>query len=97
MVSYNRMSTYSSGGRRRRRFKTRSRVPRKPMTAGRVRRIIGAELKRHVTIIVDTAPAVSGSVTNLTDLILQGDAVNQRSGNRIKPINIHGYLVFRLD
>ncbi len=82
------------GSRRMRRRKSRRRVTksRGHMTATRVRRIIGAELKRHTTSLNGTAPAVTGEIVGLTDIIVQGDTSIQRNGNWIRNINVHGTL-----
>jgi len=83
--------TYNSGYKPRRRMMRKSR-PRyiKPMTPYRVTKIIGAELKRFTTSLNGIAPADLGSIIPLSDLILQGDLATQRSGDWIKPINLHG-------
>ncbi len=65
---------------------------RKPMTAGRVKRIIGAELK------FTTTQRTSEIVNTLNPLILpltqlpQGMTNSQRDGNRISPVNVHGNI-----
>ncbi len=65
---------------------------RKVMTTNKVRRIIGAELK-HTTIGQEgTVPSVDGAVITYTELIPQGNGVNQRGGDWIRGINIHGAL-----
>jgi len=65
---------------------------RRPMTSGRVKRIIGAELKFKTvsadqTIFNTAAPLV----TRLTD-IAQGQTNSTREGNRITPVNLHGNI-----
>ena len=55
---------------------------RRPMTTGKVKRIIDAELKfRDLGIGITFIPP-AGTVQHLS-LINQGDLVNQRSGNWI--------------
>lgn len=65
---------------------------RRVMTTGKVKRIIGAELKflvqrNHDVVINAGAPFVQP----LT-YIAQGNNNNQRDGNRLSPTNIHGNL-----
>ncbi len=76
----------------RRRFGGRPTMRRRPMTSGRVRRIIDAELKYHILTAGGQAPSFVGDSQPLTELITQGDGVTQRNGNWIKPVNIHGTL-----
>lgn len=81
--------------RRRSRYPKRSRgrrYPMKHMTSSKVRRIIDAELKRFVLGVTAEAPAVVGDNQLLTHLINQGVESNQRIGDWIKVINIHGTL-----
>ncbi len=67
-------------GRRRRRF-----TRRRPMTAGRVMRIVGAELKfRDLSIAPIPMTTDTGIVIQISD-ISQGDTATQREGNWIKP------------
>ncbi len=64
----------------------------RPMTTGRVKKIIGAELKvRHINFRDSGFPAASPIVTQLTNPV-QGDSNIQREGNRITPVNIHGHI-----
>ncbi len=74
---------------RRRRMKSRRPLP---MTVGRVKRIISAELKQDVTDF-DFVPTRIGTalITHLSD-IAQGDLSTNRTGNWIQPINVHGYV-----
>jgi len=65
---------------------------RRPMTNYRVRRIIDAELKRFTNTTNSDAPATTGSVFPLTDIIGQGISSTQRIGDWIKVINLHGNL-----
>ncbi len=88
----------------RRRFQRRVRTarrfgmprPRRPirrMTTGKVKRIIDAELK---FVDVDLGPLdipnAVGVVTPITTGIAQGDAVNERNGNWIKPVTLYGTI-----
>ncbi len=68
---------------------------KRPMTVGRVKRIIAAELKLRV-IGNDflNIPAATGNIQNITN-IAQGDTNLTRTGNWIQPITIHGYVVLR--
>ncbi len=70
----------------------RSRFSRRVMTPNRVRKIIGAELKRHTTSLNGLAPAVDGSIVGLTDIINIGSSALTRTGNWLKNINVHGTL-----
>ncbi len=78
-----------SGGIQRRFRGTRR---RRPMTTGRVKRIIDAELKvRDLGVGPIAIPAVTGSVIRISD-IAQGDANTQRNGNWIKPTSWMGTI-----
>lgn len=72
---------------RRRRMVPRRRVTRRAMTTGKVKRIIDAELK-FVDLDLGPLPMPStlGNVFPITSVINQGDQVNQRIGNWVKPI-----------
>ncbi len=72
---------------RRMRHRRRRRAPRRAMTAGRVKRIIDAELK-FVDLDLGPLPmpSVTGDVSDITNNINQGDLVNNRIGNWIKPV-----------
>jgi len=75
--------------RRRKRFR---RTTRRPMTTGRVIRIIDAELKvRDLGVSLQTMPNGSGSVTLISN-VGQGDLNTQRDGNWIKPITWMGTI-----
>ncbi len=88
---------YRSSGRRvpmrarklrRRRFARR----RRPMTSGKVKRIIDAELKvRDLGVSAQALPTVTGQVIHVTN-IGQGDTNTQRTGNWIKPVSFMGVL-----
>ncbi len=85
--------------RRRRTFVKRRRMGgrisgprRRPMTVGKVKRIISAELKflteDQSDVVVNTAaPAVI-----LLSGVMQGAGNDDRDGNRITPVNTHGHL-----
>jgi len=68
------------------------RIRRRPMTVGKVKRIIDAELK-----VVDHSigpafiPQNTGIVFHITS-IAQGDANNERNGNWIKPVSFMGTI-----
>ncbi len=65
----------------RRRFRGR----RRPMTTGRVKRIIDAELKvRDLSIDLTPFPQATGDLTLISN-IAQGDLNTERNGNWIKP------------
>jgi hypothetical protein len=69
-----------------------SRPRRRPMTVGKVKRIISAELKfkttNHLNNVVNTA---TPAIIHLS-LVAQGNENNERDGNRITPVNTHGHL-----
>ncbi len=68
------------------------RYKRKPMTSGRVKRIIGAELKfKTVSLGGAVFNTANPRMIKLTD-ISQGNGANEREGNRITPVNCHGNL-----
>ncbi len=69
-----------------------TRFRRRPMTSGRVKRIIGAELKfRDLDTVRFPIPNTDGSVVHITD-IAQGDLTTERNGNWIKPVVWRGTL-----
>lgn len=91
-MPYNRRYTRRPMRRRRRPMRRRTNY-RKPMTSGRVKRIISAELKvRDLGVGPIGFPNATGVVTNITSGIAQGDANNQRNGNWIKPVSFMGTL-----
>lgn len=55
-------------------------------TSAEVRQIIRslAEVKRYAQLSTANVPAAAGSVLNLTNGIIQGDDINQRSGDQIR-------------
>ncbi len=72
-------------GRRRR----RRTYARRPMTSGRIRRIIDAELKFIDLDFEASVPSSTGSVTHISNMA-QGDTASQRQGNWIKPVKWMG-------
>ncbi len=87
------------------RYSRRRRTTRRPkrygrrggyMTARRVKRIIGAELKFKVLSIGPLpVPPIIGDIVPVSDNIAQGDTAQQRNGNWINPVNLHGSVVVR--
>ncbi len=76
----------------RRRFSRRpmrrriTRRARRPMTTGRVKRIIDAELKvKDLAVGPVPIPSLTGSVIHVTN-IAPGDQNDQRTGNWVKPV-----------
>ncbi len=66
--------------------------PRTPMTAGKVKRIIDAELKVKDNAVEDVPiPTVLGSINRLSQ-VDQGDNNDQRTGNWIKPVALMGQI-----
>ncbi len=87
---------FRNAGRRVPRMRRRRRVRRvrrrRPMTTGKVKRIIDAELKvRDLGVGPIAIPSVTGDVTRIT-AIAQGDLNTQRNGNWIKPVTWMGTL-----
>ena len=75
-------------GRRKLAFRPRRTV----MTTGRVKRIIDAELKfRDLGVGPVAIPSIVGFISPISN-IAQGDAVNQRNGNWIKPVTWYGTI-----
>jgi len=89
-------SRRSQNSRRPMRKRRYRRGGRKPMTVGKVKRIISAELKLTVVsndfIPIDVATPM---VIPLTNNIAQGDTNLNRTGNWIQPITYHGYCSVR--
>lgn len=86
----------SRGGRRKlaRRGYRSSRYSR-PMTPGKVRRIVDAELKtRDLGVGPVDLPSLTGFVTQISN-IGQGDTDLQRTGNWIKPVTWMGTIVLQ--
>ena len=86
--------------RRRRRFVKRRRMGgpltmsrrSRPMTVGKVKRIISAELKYSLVNENDTVVNTANPlIIQLTD-IDQGDGNTQRDGNRLTAVNYHGHI-----
>ncbi len=68
---------------------------RKPMTSGRVKRIIDAELKvRDLGVGPVTFPTITGQMVQISN-IAQGDTNVQRNGNWIKPTSWMGTITLR--
>jgi len=68
---------------------------RKPMTTGRVKRIIDAELKvRDLSVAPLPIAAVTGQIQLLSN-ILQGDTNSDRTGNWIKPTSLMGTITIQ--
>ncbi len=85
--------TRNMGGIRKGFRGTRSR--RRPMTTGRVKRIIDAELKvRDLGVGPSPMPATNGSIVHISN-IGQGDLNTQRNGNWIKPSSWMGTLTLQ--
>ncbi len=82
--------------RRRRTFRKRRRMPlvqrRRPMTTGRVKKIIGAELKFKTTNFRDSPFTLAAPIVTQLSNPTQGDSNIERDGNRIMPVNLHGHL-----
>ncbi len=77
------------------------RVPRprfvKPMTVGKVKRIINAELKvRDLGVGPVDLPSITGLVLHISN-IAQGDLNTERNGNWIKPTTWMGTITVRGD
>ncbi len=79
--------------RRRNRYKRRvRRTIKRPMTTGKVKRIIDAELKvRDLGVGPLEIPSITGQVVHIS-LIGQGDENTQRNGNWIKPTSWMGTI-----
>lgn len=86
-------SRFRNAGRRfPRRARMGRRRRRRPMTTGRVKRIVDAELKFFdLGIGPVSIPSGVGSVVHLSN-IAQGDSSSQRTGNWIKPVTFMGTL-----
>ncbi len=70
---------------------------RRPMTSGKVKRIIDAELKLHDDSLVEVnAPHTTGLILHLSN-IDQGDTNTERTGNWIKPVSLMGTLTVQAD
>jgi len=83
---------FRRNNRRTRRRRPMRRTRRKAMTAGRVRRIVDAELKvRDLGVGPVAIPSVTGSLTHIT-AIAQGDTNISRTGNWIKPVTWMGTI-----
>ncbi len=70
---------------------TMRRRPR-PMTTGRVKKIIGAELKVLQVDSRDTVVNAANPFILKISAMAAGDAPNEREGNRITSVNLHGHV-----
>ncbi len=69
---------------------------RRPMTSGRVRRIIDAELKfRDLSVGPVAIPTITGFVSPITTGIGLGDGASARTGNWIKPVTWYGTFTIK--
>ncbi len=85
----NRRKTISSGGIRK---AFRGRRMRRPMTTGRVKRIIDAELKvQDLSVGPVPIPSLVGSVVHITPIPV-GDQNDERTGNWVKPVTWMGTI-----
>ncbi len=87
-MPYNRTTSRRRITRRRR---TR-RTPMRAMTVGRVKRIISAELKQEVTDFDFISVGIASPLITHLSSIAQGDLSDERNGNWIQPVNLHGYV-----
>ncbi len=86
--------------RRRKRYTRRRAMTRRPMrhmTAGRVKRIIDAELKfkDNVSMALNI-PSVTGNLFHLSAIDV-GDGASERIGNWVKPVTLHGTVTVQAD
>ena len=70
---------------------TMRRRPR-PMTTGRVKKIIGAELKSIQVNQRDTVVNLANPQLLKVSGIANGDGQNEREGNRLTGVNLHGHI-----
>lgn len=78
---------------RRRPIRRMNRKYKRPMTVGKVKRIVGAELKHVLFGLGYTdVSAAAAAIIEITAPIPIGDTATTRDGNWIKPVNFHGYL-----
>ncbi len=95
MVRFTRMSNRRRRGPRRVLVKARGpmRLSHRPMTTGRVKRIIGAELKKFdLAVGPVNMPTITGLISSVS-FPAQGDTNVERTGNWITPVNIHGTFI----
>ncbi len=64
---------------------------RQPMTAYKVRALVGSELK-HSVQNAELQPSIGGSFLSITDGIPQGVLTTNRIGQWIQPIILHGHI-----
>ncbi len=69
----------------------------RPMTAGRVKKIIGAELKVSQIDIRDMVTNAAAPLLLQITGLAQGDAQDEREGNRIQGVNLHGHVTLQGD
>ncbi len=68
---------------------------RRPMTTGRVKRIIDAELKvRDLSVVPLPIPSITGQLQQISN-IGQGDTNSERTGNWIKPTSWMGTMTIQ--
>ncbi len=73
------------------------RMRRAPMTVGKVKRIVGAELKfRDLGIGPIPIPFVTGDITQISNIAI-GDTASTRDGNWIKPVTWMGTITVEGD
>ena len=65
---------------------------RRRMTAGKVKRIIGAELKHTTLKVADTVINAATPFIQPLTFLAQGNDNDERDGTRVSPTNIHGNL-----
>ncbi len=84
--------SFRKRGRRPMRRRRRTYRP-KPMTVGRVQRIVGAELKfRDLGVGPIALPSVTGLISHVSGIV-QGDTATTREGNWIKPTTWMGTFI----
>ncbi len=65
---------------------------RRPMTSGKVKRIIDAEMKiRDLSVGPVAMPSITGNMIHISS-IAQGDLNTERSGNWVKPVSFMGTI-----
>ncbi len=85
----------SRGFKRRSRYRSAyksSRIFRSPMTAYKVIRLVGGEMKHTVNSIQFDVNPNTGNFAGLTSDIVRGTNAANRIGNWIQPINVHGHV-----
>ncbi len=84
-------------GIRKGKYGTRRTKYKRPMTAGKVKRIIDAEMKVRDLSVGPVSVAITTGQMILISSIDQGDTNLQRSGNWIKPVSFMGTLTMTGD